>query len=251
MSARFFPFVAGLGLALGLTACSSRYELAPPLNGPQVSVTIKVPEGASVKAIEAKYLSDRCFPPQQGPFNTYGSQVLKVKPERQGDSDLYQAWLDLDGGSLCHWRLAYVEVGVKYWRAGKLDLAGSVREDVTALFNVDRQPERLDALPEAVRTRKELLLNAHYYPYVAGAGAGSGSAVIRFVASGADYAKGPAAERLVFEPQVESKFVARMSQDAQEAYSILYPDGSRAPAETWHPDVKKLDAIRLGTPPTQ
>jgi len=249
MSARLSLLIGGLGLVLALTACSSRYDLAPPPGGPQVTVTIKVPEGASVKAVEAQYLSDRCFPPQQGPFNSYATQELKVKPERQGDSDRYQAQLDLDGGSACHWRLASVTVGVKYWRAGLLDLSGSVREDVTALFNVDRQPERLDALPEAVRTRKELLLNAHYYPYVAGAG--SGSAVIRFVASGAGYAKGPAAERLVFEPQVERKFVARMSQDAQGEYSILYPDGSRAPAETWHPDVKKLDAIRLGTPPAQ
>jgi hypothetical protein len=244
MNAWFFPFIAGLGLALGLTACSSRFDLSPPPGGAQVSVTIKVPEEASVKAIEAKYLSDRCFPPQQGPFNSYGSQVLKVKPERQGDSDLYQARLDLDGGSLCHWRLAYVEVGVKYWRAGKLDLAGSMREDVTALFNVDRQGERIDELPEAVRTRKELVLNAHYYPYVSGAG--SGSAVIRFVASGSDYARGPAAEHLVFEPQVERKFVARMGEDAQGKNSILYPDGSRTPAETWYPDVKKLEAIRLG-----
>ena len=249
MNARLSLLIGGLGLALTLTACSSRYDLAPPPGGPPIRVTIKVPEGASVKAIEAKYLSDQCFPPQSGPFNSYGSEVLKVKPQRQGDSDRYEARLDLDGGSICRWRLATVTVGVKYWRAGLLDLAGSMQEDITALFNVDRQPERLNELPEAMRTRKELLLNAHYYPYVAGAG--SGSAVIRFIASGSDYAKGPAAERLVFEPQVESKFVARMSQDAQGEYSILYPDGSRRPAETWHPDVEKLDAIRLGALPSR
>lgn len=244
MSARFPPLIGGLGLVLALTACSSRYDLAPQPGGPQVTVTIKVPEGASVKAIEAEYMSDRCFPPQYGPFNRYATQELKIRPMRQGDSDRYQAQLDLEGGSACHWRLATVTVGVNYWRAGLLDLAGSVREDVTALFNVDRQPERLDEIPEAVRTRKELVLNAHYYPYVNTVG--SGNAVIMFVASGSDYARGPAAERLVFEPQVERKLVARMSREPEGNISILYPDGSLLPAETWHPDVKKLDAMRLG-----
>jgi len=244
MSARPLSCMVGLGLAVSLAACSSRYDLAPPPGGPQVTVTIKVPEGASVKAIEAQYLSDRCFPPQYGPFNTYGSELLKVKPERQGDSDLYQARLDLDGGSLCHWRLVYVDVGVKYWRAGKLDLAGTVRQDVTATFNVDREAEGNDALPEAIRTRKEVLLRPDYYPYVSGAG--SGSAVINFVSSGDSYARAPAAERLAFEPQVQRHFVARMSRDSSGETTILYPDGSKEPADNWHPDVKKLEAIRAG-----
>ncbi|WP_259755321.1 hypothetical protein [Pseudomonas sp. GCEP-101] len=244
MKFTFLRLLLLMASLLALGACSSRYDLTPPPSGPQVTVTIKVPEGASVKAIEAEYLSDRCFPPQYGPFNRYATQELKIKPKRQGDSDRYQAQLDLDGGSACHWRLATVTVGVQYWRAGKLDLAGTVREDVTAIFNVDRQGERIDELPEALRTRKELLLNAHYYPYVNTVG--SGNAVIMFVASGSDYARGPAAERLVFEPRVERKLVARMSRDSAGNIVILYPDGSRLPAGTWHPDVKKLDAMRLG-----
>ncbi|PNB72290.1 hypothetical protein C1X64_20885 [Pseudomonas sp. GW456-E7] len=153
-----------LGLALALTGCSSRYELTPPPGSPQVTVAIQAPEGASVKAIEAEYLSDHCFPPQRGPLNSYGSEVLKVKPERQGDSDIYQARLDVDGGSICHWRLVYFKVGVKYWRAGKLDLTGTVRQDVTATFHVDRKIDSDEKLSEAERTGKDVLLRPSTTP---------------------------------------------------------------------------------------
>lgn len=237
-----------LSLAISaLVACSSRYGLAPPAGGPQVAVTIKVPEGASPKTIEAEYLSDQCFPRQSGPSNSYGSEVLKVTPERQGDSDLYQARLDLDGGGLCRWHLALVRVGVHYWRAGLLGLSGSIREDVTGSFELDHRAGNETRLSDDELTRSHVTLRPDYYPFVFGSG--SGYDAIEFIWDGDRYARAPAARSLVFEPQVHRDLVVRARLDKGGERTFLYPDGSTEPAgSNRKPDVRKLDAIRRDAP---
>ncbi len=244
--------VALLVLFSGLGGCANDYSLAPPANSKQVTVTLKVPEGASPMAVEATYLSDQCFPPQRGPFNSYATEVLKVKPKRQGDSDIYQAQIDLDGGSPCQWRLALVKVGVKYWRASQLGLAGFVHRDATASFHLDRKAQKNtwivddSRLSEEERTRTQVTLRPNFYPYVSRVG--SGNAGITFLVSGDSYVRAPAAQKLVFEPQVHRDVVVRMRMDKQGERTYLYPDGSEVPAGTrWEPDVHKLDAIRLGS----
>lgn len=227
-----------------LAACSSRFDLAPPPGGPQLSVTVKVPEGASPMPIQAHYLSDRCFPRQSGPFNQYGEQLLEVKPERQGDSDLYEARLDRDGGSLCRWRLSYVGVGVKYWRAGKLGLEGSVREDVTAGLDVDPKQLDNDRLPAEIREAREVVLRPDYYPYVSFVG--SGNAQIEFLGHGDRFVRAPRAQSFRFEPQVHRDTVMRMRKKGSEVI-FMYPDGSETPWTSGGPDVERLETIRLGS----
>lgn len=232
---------------LALAGCSSPYDLTPPVGGPQVTVTIKVPEGASPKAIEAEYLSDQCFPKQSGPFNSYGSELLKVKPVRQGDSDLYQAQLDLDGGGLCRWRLALVKVGVQYWRTGLLGLSGSIREDVTGSFELDHRAGNETRLSDEELTRPQVTLRPDYYPFVYPSG--SGYDAIEFDWSGDRYARSPAARSLVLEPRVHRDMVVRVRLDDRGERTFIFPDGSReAAGSSREPDVRKLDAIRGDVP---
>ncbi|MNN15484.1 hypothetical protein D3C81_1285900 [compost metagenome] len=217
------------------------------MGGPQVAVTIKVPEGASPKAIEAEYLSDQCFPKQHGSFNSYGSEKTKVKPVRQGDSDLYQARLDLDGGGFCRWRLTLVKVGVQYWRAGLLGLSGSIREEVTGSFELDHRAGNETRLSDEELTRPQVTLRPDYYPFVFPSG--SGYDAIEFVWSGDRYARSPAARSLVFEPRVHRDMVVRVGLDDHRERTFIFPDGSvEAAGSSRKPDARKLEAMRGAVP---
>ncbi|NWA99606.1 hypothetical protein [Pseudomonas gingeri] len=79
----FLP-MALLGLFASLSGCAKDRGLAPPPDSEQITVTVKVP-----KEFEAETMS-------------------------QGQSDLYEAKLPIDGGGKCQWRLSSVIFGVVY-----------------------------------------------------------------------------------------------------------------------------------------
>ena len=118
MSARFSPLIGGLGLVLALTACSSRYDLAPPPGGAQVHFSIKVPQDLAADPMRVMYRSAKCPATRSGAdwtaYQEDGRHVIEVEPQRQGSSDLYVADLAVDGGGACQWRLSNVTFGVRY-----------------------------------------------------------------------------------------------------------------------------------------
>jgi len=101
-----------------LSGCAKDYSLAPPPDSEQIIVTVKVPKELTAETMQVMYRSTLCtftdYTASGRPYQRDGHQSVDIQPERQGQSDLYEAKLAVDGGGVCRWRLSNVTFGVIY-----------------------------------------------------------------------------------------------------------------------------------------
>src|SRR5690606_18237874 len=101
-----------------ISGCARDYSLAPPTESEYVTVTIKVPDELVAETMNVMYRSPICRRISYGAsgqrFELDGFHNVDMQPQRQGQSDLYQAKLPIDGGGGCQWRLSNVTFGVAY-----------------------------------------------------------------------------------------------------------------------------------------
>ncbi|SBW80544.1 hypothetical protein PVE_R1G2660 [Pseudomonas veronii 1YdBTEX2] len=118
MNARLSPMSGALLLLLSLNGCAQNQALAPPPGGEQVSIVVKVPQNLAAEPMQVMYRSEKCPIKRSGPdWTTYeedGYLSTTVQPQQQGQSDLYEAKLPINGGSRCQWQLSNVTFGVTY-----------------------------------------------------------------------------------------------------------------------------------------
>ncbi len=110
--------VACITLLTSLSGCAQDYSLAPPAGSEQMTITVKVPEELKARTLEVMYRSTSCKRITHGGSGQRveldGRHGIDVQLQQQGDSDLYQAKLPMDGGGACKWHLANVTFGVVY-----------------------------------------------------------------------------------------------------------------------------------------
>jgi hypothetical protein len=168
--AHFSPCIAGLGLALGLTACTSRYDLAPPPSGEQVTVTVKVPQDLAADTMRVMYRSQKCPIKRSGAdWTTYeedGRHTIDVVPQRQGQSDLYVAKLDRSGGGPCQWNLSNVTFGVHYENTAQFgaDVKYGYGGGVIVIFD-NNLPQQRD-MYGAEDVEGDVSIGKDYYPWL-------------------------------------------------------------------------------------
>jgi hypothetical protein len=105
-------------LLFSLSGCAQNQTLSPPPDGEQVSITVKVPQNLAAEPMRVIYRSEKCPIKRSGPdWSTYkedGYLATTVQPKQQGQSDLYEAKLPINGGGRCQWQLSNVTFGVTY-----------------------------------------------------------------------------------------------------------------------------------------
>lgn len=104
--------------SLGGCAQTSRVDFSPPPGGETVSVTVKVPKELAANTMRVMYRSEKCpISRTDGDGKRYeieGAHAIEIEPQRQEQSDFYEASLPRDGGDTCPWRLSNVTFGVHY-----------------------------------------------------------------------------------------------------------------------------------------
>ncbi|CRM65137.1 hypothetical protein [Pseudomonas sp. 37 R 15] len=251
---RLSPPSVFMALSVNLTGCGQEYSLAPPADSEKITVTVKLPKELKTETLEVMYRSATCKSVTYGAggqrIELDGRHGIDVQLQRQGQTDLYQAKLPIDGGGACRWRISNVMFGVTYvdpTRFGENVTFGG-RGGILVKFDNNR-PMRSSGLPIIVEGN--LTIRGDYYPWLSEVFLGGYRKQIRLAGKGDIYVSYQAlqARQIYFEPVLHSDFL--VSSEGTKVHKVgsfitfIYPDGSVLADGRSTPDFRKLQAIRL------
>ncbi|WP_017518339.1 hypothetical protein ACQCLI_13760 [Pseudomonas nitroreducens] len=245
--------LALLCLLTSLGGCAQDYSLAPSANGEQVTVRVKVPNDLKARTMQVMYRSSSCqrtrYDAYGKPYKVDGFHGVDVQPQREGQSDIYEAKLAKDGGGACRWHLANVIFGVEYrnpeqFGAGVTFAAGG---GVVVIFDNNDSPmggadKKVDG---------DLIISQGYYPWIDEEFLGGYRKTVRLAGRGIGFIKykAPNAREVFFKPTLFPKYLVasagpRVKLD--NSYTRFeYPDGSILENRDIEPRFDKLESIRL------
>ncbi|MCP1446151.1 hypothetical protein J3D54_005283 [Pseudomonas sp. GGS8] len=243
-------------LLFSLSGCAQNQALSPPPGGEQVSMTVKVPQNLAAEPMRVMYRSEKCPIKRSGPdwtsYEEDGYLATTVQPQRQGQSDLYEAKLPINGGSSCQWQLSNVTFGVTY--ANTTHFGENVKAGpgggVIVMFD-QHLPQRRSAFEPTIKVSGDVLIRQDYYPWVSEHFIGGHKKLAWLIGEGEMYSyyRAPTARKVAFEPLLHADYVvysvAPKVQKEGNHTQVTYPDGS-VTATGSKPSFKKLQAIRLG-----
>ncbi|MGN8278694.1 hypothetical protein [Pseudomonas sp. SMN5] len=245
--------VALLALCFSLSGCAKDYSLSPPPDSEQITVTVKVPEELEAKVMQVMYRSATCKRITHGAsgqrIELEGYHGIDVYPQRQGQSDLYQASLPKDGGGACQWKLSNVTFGVRYKDPSFFgqDAIFGGGGGIIAIFDHNNSPRG----GADYKVAGDLVLKKDYYPWVSERFLGGYKKFISLIGEGKTHVKYQAlqANQIYFEPVLHPGFVlysVGVKEKKKGNYiTYTYPDGNVV--ADGRPDSKflRLQAIRL------
>ncbi|WP_455884476.1 hypothetical protein [Pseudomonas spelaei] len=247
-------FAAFIALFVGLSGCRQDYSLSPPADSEKITVTVKLPKELKTETLEVMYRSGACKSVTYGAsgqrIELDGRNGIEVQLQRQGQTDIYQAKLPIDGGGACRWKISNVMFGVAYidpTRFGENVTFGG-GGGVLVKFDNNR-PMRSSGLPIIVEG--DLKIREDYYPWLSEAFLGGYRKQIRLAGKGDIYVSYQAvqARQIYFEPVLHSDFLVNSEgtkvHKVGSFISFTYPDGSVLADGRSTPDFRKLQAIRL------
>ncbi|VVO89327.1 hypothetical protein PS850_02270 [Pseudomonas fluorescens] len=241
-------------LFFSLSGCSQDYSLAPPADSEKVTVTVKLPKELEARSMQVVYRSTRCtFTDHTASGKSYqrdGYQSSNVEPIRQGQSDLYEAKLSMDGGGACKWRLSNVTFGVKY---GDPTLFGEnvtfgAGGGVTVILDHNNSPRG----GADIKVEGNLTIKKDYYPWVDEEFWGPYKKTVSLAGEGDIYLTYQALEarQVYFEPVLHSDYVIYSAgpkvKKKGNYTAFTYPDGTTVADGKWHPNFLRLQTIRTG-----
>ena len=256
MNARLSPMSGALLLLLSLNGCAQNQALAPPPGGEQVSIVVKVPQNLAAEPMQVMYRSEKCSIKRSGPdWTTYeedGYLSTTVQPQQQGQSDLYEAKLPINGGSRCQWQLSNVTFGVTY--ADTTHFGENVKAGpgggVIVMFD-QYLPQQRSAFEPTIEVSGDLLIRKDYYPWVNEQFLGRHEKLAWIVGQGEMYSyyRAPTTRKVVFEPLLHADYVVysvgpKVKKEGNRNI-FTYSDGSVVVGGS-DPNFKKLQSIRLG-----
>lgn len=241
-------------LLFSLNGCSQDYSLEPPADSEQVTVTVKVPEELVAETMQVMYRSATCKGITHGAsgqrIELDGRHGIDVQLQRQGQSDLYQARLPMDGGGACRWHLSNVIFGVAYGDTARFGegVTYGAGGGVVVKFDHNR-PMRSSGLP--IEVDGDLTIKKDYYPWIDEEFLGPYKKTVSLAGEGNIYLSYQAlqARQVYFEPVLHSDFVIYSAgpkvKKKGNHTSFTYPDGSVVTDGRSDPDFRKLQALRL------
>ncbi len=245
--------MALLALSVSLSGCAKDRGLAPPPESEQVTVTIKVPPELEAETLQVMYRSTLCtFTDSSASGKRYqrdGYQRTDIQPVRQGQSDLYEAKLPIDGGGKCQWRLSNVTFGVVYANPAHFgeNVTYGAGGGVVVMFDHNNSPRG----GVGIEVDGDLTIKKDYYPWLSEAFLGGYRKQISLAGEGDIYLMYRAlqARQVYFEPVLHSDFVLHsvgLKVKKEGSYrTFTYPDGSIFSDGLWHPNFLRLQTIRL------
>jgi hypothetical protein len=250
---RILP-AAFIALFISLSGCAKDYSLAPPVDSELITVTVKVPKELVAETMQVMYRSATCKGITHGAsgqrIELDGRHGIDVQLQRQGQSDLYQVRLPMNGGGACRWHLSNVMFGVAYGDTARFGEGVTYGAGGGVMVKFDHnRPMRSSGLP--IKVDGDLTIKKDYYPWLKESYLGGCSKRIGLAGEGDIYLSYQAlqARQVYFEPVLHSNFV--VSSEGTKVHKIgsfikfTYPDGSVAADGRARPDFRKLQALRL------
>ncbi|MGJ7517975.1 hypothetical protein ACSFE6_27005 [Pseudomonas baetica] len=238
-----------------LSGCGQDYSLAPPADSEKITVTLKVPKELITRTMQVMYRSTRCtFTDHSAsgkPYQRDGYQRIDIEPMRQGESELYEAHLPVDGGGACQWRLSNVTFGVTYADPTLFgeNVTFGAGGGVTVIFDHNNSPRG----PADIKVDGDLIIRKDYYPWVSESFMGGEKKRVSLKTEGNDIFlsyQALQARKVYFEPILHPDFTIYSKQPKEKKdgnyTAFTYPDGTTVADGKWHPDFLRLQTIRTG-----
>ena len=250
---KYKAFLFSIVVSMSLTGCAKNRSLSPPPDNEYITVTVKVPDELAAENMKVMYRSPICkfiTSDSRGErVELDGYKKMDMQPQRQGQSDLYQAKLPIDGGGACQWRLSNVTFGVVYSDPasfGESVVSGGGGGIVVIFDNHDSSRGGAD-----IEIDGDLILKKDYYPWLSESFLNGHRKFISLAGEGGIYLmyKASQARKVYFEPVLHSNFMfystgPKVKKEGSYT-SFLYPDGSVYADNRWHPNFLRLQTIRL------
>ncbi|NWA05434.1 hypothetical protein [Pseudomonas gingeri] len=242
-----------LGLFVSLSGCAKDYSLAPPPDSEQITVTVKVPKELEAETMNVMYRSPICKRITRGAsgqrIELDGYHGIDVQPQRQGQSDLYEAKLPIDGGGKCQWRLSNVTFGVAYANPTRFgeNVTYGAGGGIVVIFDHNNSPQG----GADFKVSGDLMIKKDYYPWIDEEFLGPYKKTVSLAGEGDIYLMYRAlqARQVYFEPVLHSDFVLYSAgpkvKKKGNYTAFTYPDGSVFADGRWHPNFLRLQTIRL------
>ncbi len=235
------------------SGCAKDRSLAPPPNSEQVTVTVKVPKELVARELKIIYGSPICtrtvYNVHNEPVELDGVNGTHTQLQQQGDSDLYQAKVAVDGGGECQWRLSNLTFGVKHKNPTIFgeNVTFGAGGGVVVVF--DHNDSWLGGA--TFKVDGDLTIKKDYYPWLSEFFDGVANKDINLLSViGGNYFEYQAlqARSVYFEPVFHSQFITaavwpKVKKEGNYV-SYTYPDGSVEAVARAEPSFRKLEAIR-------
>lgn len=243
-------------LFFSLSGCGQDYNLAPPPDSEQMTVTVKIPKELKARTLEVMYRSSICKRIKTGSsgqrIEVEGYHGIYVQLQRQGQSDLYVAKLPKDGGGDCQWHLSNILFGVTYGAPTQFggEVTSGTGGGVIVMFDHNR-PLLSSGLP--IKVEGDLTIRKDYYPWLHERFLGGYDKYVNLASEGSTYPMYQAlrAREVYFEAFLYSDFL--VTSEGAKAHKVsdfikfTYPDGSVLSDSSNKPNFRKLQTIRLAS----
>ena len=237
-----------------LSGCAKDYSLAPPPDSEQITVTVKVPKELTAETMQVMYRSTLCtftdYTASGRPYQRDGHQSVDLQPVRQGQSDLYEAKLAVDGGGVCRWRLSNVTFGVIYENPTHFgeNVTYGAGGGVVVVFDHNNSPRG----QTGIELDGDPIIKKDYYPWLGETFIGAYKRDISLLSESRSYYfsyQAIRARKVHFEPILHRSFLVRSAgpkvKKKGNYATFIYPDGSVETVARATPDFRKLQAIRF------
>jgi len=250
LKVRIIGVICGHLAMLSLMGCAENkaQDFSPPPGGEQVTVTVKVPQDLVADTMRVMYRSQKCPIKRSGAnwtsYEEDGYYSIEVVPQRQGQSDLYVAKLDRNGGGACQWNLSNVTFGVHYENTAKF--GGGVKYGyggrVIVIFDSNLPQER--DMYGVKDIKGDVQISNEYYPWVFESFIlGHKKTLILLSEKNVYTYKAKSAREIYFSPKIHKEVVRTLGAKVSGGISeIIYPDGTRE-ASRDEPDLDRLSEI--------
>lgn len=240
---------------LSISGCAKDYSLAPSPSGEQVKIAIKVSEELEVTPLRVMYRSAICervtHDGDGRPERLEGYNSIDVKLSRQNNGSLYEAYLFVNGGGPCEWRLSNVLFEVSYRVPNRFgeNVGSGGGGGVIVIFDHNDAQLRTSGLVKVKGA--DFTIIKDYYPWVKDSYSGGYIKRAGLAGEARSYLTYEAREArsVYFEAVLHSDYVvsstAPKKHKVGEFITFQYPDGTIESDRRSEPNFKKMQEIRL------
>ena len=238
-----------------LTACYDRTDqtFSPPENARRVTVAVKVPEGITLLPMQMLYRSERCkskgYNSSNEAYDIRGYNGFLQAFSTQGNSDIRQQRIAIDGGGPCQWQLNSLKVSFKIANNNPL-VQGKEVIETHYIFDFDDYGFSDGyGTGKAKEARGELALKTDFFPVVTRLDKNDIS--LEFFGGDTGYEQWSRRFRLqdtrsiYIAPVVHlNKVVTLTPPDRSNDFTATYPDGSTEQIPHIYPNYEKLLSMK-------
>lgn len=240
-----------------LSGCGDHTDqtLSPPKDAHWVTVKFKMPEGVTLQPMQVMYRSDSCNDTSENSsgesYGIKGINGFKQGFIRQGQSDVWQTKIAVEGGGSCQWRLNSIKVS---FNINETNLLSKDRINLSTNYIFDFDDYGFSdgyGTGPAREFKGDLDIKTDYFPLLTNNDLFKKRYIELF---GGDVRNKKFGRRfnvgkinqIIIAPSVYMSKVVKLSSIAGQSsgMEITYPDGSVGPSNETKPDYDKLLSMK-------